>query len=260
MLDRIPVYAANWKMNTTIPEGIELAQSLSDRLDGESGAVLVICPPFTHLAPLADCLAESTLSLGAQNVYWEPKGAFTGEISPLMLRGLVQYVIIGHSERRSYFGETDGDVNRKIVAALEAGLTPIVCVGESGEQRDAGETEAILRHQVQQGLSGIDLSSGLIVAYEPIWAIGTGVSAHGEQAQEAIAFIRTQLRALGGPVAEETRILYGGSVTASNVAEFAAEPDIDGALVGGASLSADSFEALVRSGIAAGIGGSTARS
>ena len=260
MPDRTPVYAANWKMNTTIPEGIELAQSLRDKLDGERRATVVVCPPFTHLAPLAGCLSGSTLALGAQDVYWEPKGAFTGEVSPLMLQGLAQFVIIGHSERRTYFGETDGDVNRKIVAALEAGLTPIVCVGETEEQRKADETEAILRHQVQQGLSGVDLSVGLIVAYEPIWAIGTGVSAHGTQAQEAIAFIRAQLRGLNASAAETTPILYGGSVTATNVAEFAAEPDIDGALVGGASLAAESFTELVESGIQAGLARSSAPS
>ncbi|HTE84339.1 MAG TPA: triose-phosphate isomerase [Dehalococcoidia bacterium] len=259
MPDRTPVFAANWKMNTTVGGGLDLCQSVRDRLDGERRAEVIICPPFTHLVPLAECLSGSSLILGAQDVYWKPKGAFTGEISPAMLQGLAQYVIIGHSERRAYFGESDGDVNRKTSAALEAGLTPIVCVGETGEQREAGETEGVLRHQVQLGLSGIDQSAGLVVAYEPIWAIGTGVSAHGDQAQEAIAFIRAQVRGLGGAWAEGTRILYGGSVTAANVSEFMTEPDVDGALVGGASLSAESFAELVQAGVAAGLSRSAAR-
>jgi triosephosphate isomerase len=248
MAERALIFAGNWKMNSTITGGLELAQSLRMLLDGERRSTVVLCPPFTHLAPLAECLSGSTLALGAQDVYWEPKGAFTGEISPLMLQGLVDYVIVGHSERRAYFGETDADVNRKLSAALEAGITPILCVGETGEQRESGQTEAVLRHQVQQDLSGIDLAKHLVIAYEPVWAIGTGVSAHGEQAQEAIAFIRTQVRALSESVASATPILYGGSVTAANVAEFSAQPDIDGALVGGASLVADGFADLVNSG------------
>ncbi len=251
MAIRTHVFPANWKMNTTVLEGVELCRALRDQLDGELGTDLIICPPFTHIVPISDCLDGSSLAVGAQNMYWEPKGAFTGEISATMLVGLLKYVIIGHSERRAHFGETDVDVNRKIAAALEAGLTPIVCVGETGEQRSADETETVLRHQVQHGLSGIDQGAGLIVAYEPIWAIGTGVSAHGAQAQDAVAFIRAQMRALGGSAADATRILYGGSVTAANVAEFMAEPDVDGALVGGASLAAGSFTDLVRSGVTA---------
>jgi triosephosphate isomerase (TIM) len=250
MADRLPVFAANWKMHTTVGEGIALAQSLRSLLDGEQRASVVICPPFTHLVPLAEQLSGTTLQLGAQDVYWESKGAFTGEVSTLMLQGLVDFVIIGHSERRAYFGETDADVNRKIGAALEAGLTPILCVGETDEQRESGQTEAILRHQVQQDLSGIDLNLGLVIAYEPVWAIGTGVSAHGEQAQEAIAFIRAQVDALNPSAAEILPILYGGSVTAANVAEFTAQPDIDGGLVGGASLVAEGFAELVNAGIA----------
>jgi triosephosphate isomerase len=251
MGDRVPVFAANWKMNTTVVDGLALVKSLRVLLDGEERAGVVLCPPFTHLVPLAESLSGSTIRLGAQDVYWEPKGAFTGEISSLMLQGLVDYVIIGHSERRAYFGETDADVNRKIIAALEAGLTPIVCVGETGEQRESGETQAILRHQVQQGLSGIELDLGLLIAYEPVWAIGSGVAAHGDQAQDAASFIRAQLRALSDSAAESTPILYGGSVTAANVAEFTSQPDIDGALVGGASLVAEGFAELVNAGIGA---------
>jgi triosephosphate isomerase (TIM) len=259
MGDRLPVFAANWKMHTTVLEGIALAQSLRSLIDGDQRAKVVLCPPFTHLVPIADCLSGSTLRLGAQDVYWESKGAFTGEISPLMLQGLVDFVIIGHSERRAHFGETDADVNRKVGAALETDLMPILCVGETGEQRESGQTEAVLRHQIQQGLSGIDLDRELVIAYEPVWAIGTGVSAHGEQAQEAVAFIRTQVRALNASASDRIPILYGGSVTATNVAEFAAQPDIDGALVGGASLVADGFAALVSAGIASTVAKSTTR-
>ncbi len=251
MARRTPVFAANWKMNTTPSEGLALARAVRTGLDGGRQAQVILCPPFTHLSGLSDCLAGSTLELGAQDVYWEAKGAYTGEISTAMLKELVQYVIIGHSERRAYFHETDADVNRKVAAALQAGLTPIACIGETGAQRNAGETESVLERQVQDGLRDIDLSSGLIVAYEPVWAIGTGVSADGPQAQGAIAFVRAQLRRIAGDTAEEIRILYGGSVTAANIAEFMAQPDIDGGLVGGASLVADSFVSLVQAGVAA---------
>ena len=249
MPTRIPVFAGNWKMNTTVSEGISLAQDLRQRLDGERRAEVILCPPFTHLAPIKDALTGSTLLAGAQDLYWEPKGAYTGEVSAAMLQDLVTHTIIGHSERRTYFGETDEDVNRKIGAALGAGLKPIVCVGETGEQRSAGETDSVLRRQILEGLADVDLSAGIIIAYEPVWAIGTGVSANGTQAEETILFIRAQLHELAGSFADEIRILYGGSVTGSNIAEFMAEGDIDGALVGGASLNADSFYAIVQSGL-----------
>jgi triosephosphate isomerase len=249
---RTPVFAANWKMNTTLREGVELCRAVRAGLDRERAAQVVVCPPFTHLATLRDCLEGSTLELGAQDVYFEAKGAYTGEISPPMLHGLVQYVIIGHSERRAYFHETDEDVNRKVRAALGAGLVPIMCIGETGAQRQANETEAVLERQIEEGLRDIDLGSGgLILAYEPVWAIGTGVSADGRQAQDAIAFVRARLSRLAGSAAEAIRILYGGSVTAANIAEFMTQPDIDGGLVGGASLVADSFISLVRAGVAA---------
>jgi triosephosphate isomerase len=189
MARRTPVFAANWKMNTTISEGLDLCRAVRAGLDGERSAQVILCPPFTHLAGLRDCLSGSTLELGAQDVFWEAKGAYTGEISPVMLADLARYVIIGHSERRAYFHETDEEVNRKARAALGAGLTPIVCIGETDAQRQAGETEAVLERQVEGGLRDVDVSAGLIVAYEPVWAIGTGVSANGQQAQDAIAFV-----------------------------------------------------------------------
>jgi triosephosphate isomerase len=245
MAQRLPLIAANWKMNTTLAEGGRLCSALRDRLDGMRGVEVVLCPPFTHLVPLSECVAGSSLALGAQNLYWEPKGAYTGEISAAMLQGLVQYVILGHSERRGYFGESDADVNRKLQVALAAGLKPIVCVGEAEAERDANATEGVLRRQVRDGLGGAELNESLVLAYEPLWAIGTGRAANGEQAQAAIGFIRSQLHALAGPLAARVRILYGGSVTPANIAEFMAQPDVDGALVGGASLVAESFAGIV---------------
>lgn len=250
MGEREPMIAANWKMNTTIGEGVALCRSLRDRLQHQAGCEIVVCPPFTHLVPAQDVLAGTSIRLGAQNMHWQASGAFTGEISHQMLLGLVDYVILGHSERRALFDETDADVNRKLQAAVAAGLKPIFCVGETGDQRSAGATEDVLLRQVRDGLAGIELEPELVVAYEPVWAIGTGVPAHGEQAQAAIAFIREQVRALGGAVADRVRILYGGSVTPANIAEFAREPDVDGALVGGASLSADGFTAIVEVAVA----------
>ena len=245
MTDRLPLIAANWKMNTTLAEGGVLCSTLRDRLDGMKGVEVVVCPPFTHLVTLRESVSGSTLLLGAQNLYWEPKGAFTGEISATMLKDLVTYVIIGHSERRGYFGETDADVNRKLQSALAAALKPIVCVGESDAERDGGRTEEVLYRQVRDGLGGADLSNSLVLAYEPVWAIGTGRAANGTQAQAAVAFLRSQIHALAGALADDVRILYGGSVTAANIVDFVAQPDIDGALVGGASLSADSFAGIV---------------
>ncbi|MGI8549864.1 MAG: triose-phosphate isomerase [Dehalococcoidia bacterium] len=248
MSERRPLIAANWKMNTTLAEGMELCQALRGRLDGLSGCQVVICPPYTHLAPARDYLAGSTLLLGAQSMYSEPKGAFTGEISGGMLRELVAFVIIGHSERRAYFGETDAVVNQKLRAALAAGLQPIVCVGETEDEHARGQTEAVLRRQIRVGLREIEAPPKLVIAYEPVWAIGTGASAGGVQAQSAISLIRAELSLLS-PAAQAIRHLYGGSVTAANIAEFMREPDIDGALVGGASLSAESFSQIVRGAV-----------
>jgi triosephosphate isomerase len=251
MNDRIPVFAANWKMNTTVAEGLELSRGLVERLHRVQTAEIVICPPFTHLVPVRGSLNGSPLRLGAQNVYWEAKGAFTGEVSATMLQGLVSHVIIGHSERRLYFGETDSDVHRKLEAAYAAKLTPILCVGETEDQRQSGDTEAVLSRQITVALAGLNSAEGLIVAYEPVWAIGTGAAANGPQAQNAIAYVRSQVRLAAGDAADATRVLYGGSVTPANIAEFMTQPDIDGALVGGASLAAGSFAEIVFAGAGA---------
>jgi triosephosphate isomerase len=198
------------------------------------------------LALSRDVLAGSTIKVGAQNVFWEEKGAFTGEVSPPMLSDFCEYVIVGHSERRKYFGETDETVNRRLKAALAQGLRPIFCIGETAEEREAGRTEEVLLRQVRGGLAGIEIGPGFVVAYEPVWAIGTGVPATGEMANETIGLIRRELASLyGGELAQAARIQYGGSVDGANIAEFMAEPEIDGALVGGASLKADVFTAIV---------------
>jgi len=246
MSRRTPIVAANWKMHTTVRTAAELCQALRESIDGVNGVEKVLCPPFVSLAVAREALAGSSIKVGAQNVFWEEKGAFTGEVSPLMLSDLCEYVIVGHSERRKYFGETDETVNRRLKAALTHGLRPIFCIGETGDERQAGRTEEVLLRQVRQGLAGIEIAPGFVVAYEPVWAIGTGVPATGEMANEAIALIRRELASLyGGELAEAARIQYGGSVDGANIAEFMAEPDIDGALVGGASLKADVFTAIV---------------
>jgi triosephosphate isomerase (TIM) len=246
MAQRTPVAAGNWKMNTTPSEGVALARELSERLVGVTGVEVVVCPPFTHLAPVRDVL-HGWIGVGAQNVSPEPKGAFTGEVSGAMIAELAGYVIIGHSERRQYFHDTDELVQRRLRAALGAGLVPIVCVGETLAERDARQVESVLSRQVQGALAGVDLGEGLILAYEPVWAIGTGRAANGQQANEAMGHIRrvvSQVTANG--LAERVRILYGGSVTPENIDEFAAQEHVDGALVGGASLRADSFEQIAR--------------
>jgi len=246
---RRPIVAGNWKMHATLAEAAELAAGVRDRLAGFDGAEAVLCPTFTALGRVAEVLAGSAVQLGAQNLHWEPKGAYTGEISPGMLVDLgCRYVIIGHSERRGYFGETDEGVARKTQAALEAGLLPIVCVGETLEQREAGQTEEVVRVQVEQGLGAIGARLGeVVVAYEPVWAIGTGRTATTEQAQTAHAFIRGVLASVGGAeTAGAMRIQYGGSVKPANAAELFACPDVDGGLIGGAALDASSFEQIVR--------------
>ena len=246
MSRRTPIVAANWKMHTTVRTAAELCQALRETIDAVKGVEKVICPPFPFLALAQQTLAGSSLKVGAQNVFWEEKGAFTGEVSPSMLADFCQYVIIGHSERRKYFGETDESVNRRLKAALAQGLHPIFCVGETGEEREAGRTEEVLLRQVRGGLMGVDIAAGFVVAYEPVWAIGTGVPATGAMANEAIGLIRQELGSLyGGELAQAARIQYGGSVDGANIDEFMAEPEIDGALVGGASLKADVFTAIV---------------
>ncbi|MDP3879042.1 MAG: triose-phosphate isomerase, partial [Dehalococcoidales bacterium] len=239
---RVPVIAGNWKMNTTISEAIELVRAIRQGLDDSVNVEKIVCPPFISLSEVKKVIEGSSIRLGAQNLYFEEKGAYTGEISPLMLAGLCEYVIIGHSERRQYFNETGEIVNKKLRAALKAGLKPILCVGEKLEENEAGQTEAVVTSQLSSSLSGIDYPSDLVVAYEPIWAIGTGKAATGKQSNETIAIIRSHLAKLSGQtLAQSVRILYGGSVTADNIAEFIRQPEIDGALVGGASLKADQY-------------------
>ena len=243
---RKPVIAANWKMNTTIAEATALVSSMLEELDDVDSVDKIICPPFVSLAVVADIIKGSSVKLGAQNMYFEEKGAYTGEVSPLMLAGLCRYVIIGHSERRQYFGETDDIVNRKVKAALKEGITPILCVGENNDENEVGKTSEIVSRQVKLAFSGIDDIKGAIIAYEPIWAIGTGKSASGKQANGTINIIRRQIaETLNEKTAAETRILYGGSVNAVNIAEFVSQTDIDGALVGGASLKTEQFVDIV---------------
>ncbi len=244
---RVPMIAGNWKMNTTVSEAIKLVNEMRQGLDGIRNVDKVICPPFVSLAVVRELIKGSSIGLGAQNLYFEEKGAFTGEISPLMLAELCEFVILGHSERRQYFYETNEVVNKKIQAALKAGLKPILCVGERLEENEAGKTEEVVTGQLRSSLAGIAGSDGLVMAYEPIWAIGTGKAATGKQANETISLIRRNLAKLySEKVAGEVRILYGGSVTADNVGEFVGQSDIDGALVGGASLKADQFLSIVK--------------
>jgi triosephosphate isomerase len=244
----MPFVAGNWKMNKTVTEARDLVSTLSSKLSEISSVERVLCPPFTALAAVADLLDGSDIGLGAQNMHWEEKGAFTGEIAPGMVKEFCGYVILGHSERRGYFGETDETVNRKVHAALNYDLTPIVCVGETLEQYESGSTAEVVGRQISLGLAGIDSAQGarIVVAYEPVWAIGTGKASSGENANQVLGqVIRPVLRDLfGGEVAQAIRILYGGSVTASNAAEFFDQSEIDGALVGGASLKDEEFIAI----------------
>ena len=247
MSPRKPVVAGNWKMNNTIADSLALVDAMLPRLQTLAGVERVVCPPFTALPAVSARLRETDILVGAQNLYPEPKGAFTGEISPAMLEGLVSYVIVGHSERRQYFGEDDALVNRKVKAALAAGLVPIVCVGESLEQNERGETDQVVSRQVRGALDGVDHLSAVVIAYEPVWAIGTGRAATPDGANATIGLIRrTVADVAGAAIAEGMQIQYGGSVTPDNFGAFIAQPDIDGALVGGASLKADQFVEIVR--------------
>ncbi|MBI2328880.1 MAG: triose-phosphate isomerase [Chloroflexi bacterium] len=244
---RLPMIAGNWKMNTTLSEAIALVSAMRPGLDAVKAVDKVVCPPFVSLAAVKELIKGSSIKLGAQNLYFEEKGAYTGEISPLMLAGLCDFVIIGHSERRQYFAETGEIVNKKIRAALKAGLKPILCLGERLVENEAGRTEEVVTEQLRSSLAGIANPGGLIIAYEPIWAIGTGKAATGHQANETIGFIRHNVAELyGETVAQGVRLLYGGSVTADSIAEFMPQPEIDGALVGGASLKANEFLSIVR--------------
>ncbi len=241
---RKPFVAGNWKMNTTRAEASDLARAVVSATEGAACDVAV-CVPFPHLADVSGATANTHVGVGAQDVYWEAKGAFTGEVSVPMLKDYCRYVIIGHSERRQFFGETDDMVRRKIVAALAGGLDPIVCVGEVLDQRRSGQTEEVVARQVREGFKDVDWSDRITVAYEPVWAIGTGETATPEVAQAACAFIRGELAKLAGAeMAGRIRIQYGGSVNAENATTLLFQPDIDGALVGGASLKADQFAAI----------------
>ena len=233
-------------MYTSAAEARALCVDIRARVEGIAGVETVVCPPFVHLAPTQEALAGSGILIGAQNVHWEEQGAFTGEISAAMLLPFCTYAIIGHSERRALFGETDETVKRRVRRALGSGLRPIMCVGETLEERDGGRTEDVLARQVREGLHEIDVPESLVIAYEPVWAIGTGRAATAQQADEAIGFIRGQVATLAGAArAEAVRIQYGGSVNAANAAELLGMPQIDGALVGGASLKGADFAAII---------------
>ncbi len=245
MAMRIPLIAANWKMNKTIGETASFIGEFLPRVSGATRVDIVIAPPFTALAHAHSILRGSRVGLAAQDLFYEDKGAYTGEISPAMLLDTgCSYVIVGHSERRQYFAENDQLLNRKTKAARKHGLSVIFCVGESLEEREAGKTLDIIRHEIEEGLRDIPME-GISIAYEPIWAIGTGKTATPEQAQEVHAYIRLTLSRIYGAIADETRILYGGSVTPENVDVLMACADVDGALVGGASLKAESFARIV---------------
>jgi len=234
-------------MNTTLSEATALVRAMRDELDRIDNVDKVLCPPFISLAAVGKLIRGSSIKLGAQNIYFAEKGAYTGEISPLMLAELCEFVIIGHSERRRYFNETGEIVNQKIQAALKVGLKPILCIGERLEENEAGRTEEIVTEQLQSSLAGINRINDLVIAYEPVWAIGTGRAASGGQANETIGLIRHNMaRLYDNETARNTRILYGGSVTADNIAEFIQQSEIDGSLVGGASLKANEFLSIVK--------------
>ncbi len=244
--------AGNWKMHQNAAEAVDLVRAIGNHLDGSARVEVVVCPPFTALKSVGTSIEydKYDIKLGAQNMYWEEAGAFTGEVSPLMLNQLdVEYVIIGHSERRQFFGETDETVNRRIKAALDHDLKPIFCVGENLEEREAGRTTQVVSSQIKGGLAGVegDFSNRMVIAYEPIWAIGTGRVAEPEDANEVIRHIRAVVGSTNGPeTAQGVRILYGGSVKPDNVQALMEEPEIDGALVGGASLQGDDFLQLIK--------------
>ena len=243
---RIPFIAGNWKMNTTVTEAEKLVLEMLDKLDRIEGVEKVLCPPFVSLVAINMMLQGSSIKLGAQNMYFETKGAYTGEISPVMLSQLCEFVILGHSERRGYFGETDEIVNKKIKTALTNKLKPILCVGERLAENETGKTEEVINRQVTAALNGIEPVRDLVIAYEPVWAIGTGKAASSAQAAATIQSIRDVVAKLWNKsIAQDLRILYGGSVTSANIAEFISHPEIDGALVGGASLKAEEFVSIV---------------
>lgn len=238
--------AGNWKMHNSIAESIALAHAIKEGTTGLKNGEVVVAPPFTALQSVGEAIKGSTVALAAQNMYYEEKGAYTGEISPVMLKDVgCTYVIIGHSERRKYFNETDDNVNLKVKKALATGLKPIVCVGETDGERNKGVTEAVVNRQVRGALAGVNKIDQIVIAYEPVWAIGTGKVATSAQAEDVHDFIRRLLVEIYGCIADDIRILYGGSVTKDNIAELIAMEDIDGALVGGASLKPDGFLGII---------------
>ncbi|AXU84357.1 triose-phosphate isomerase [Clostridium sp. HMSC19D02] len=244
---RKPIIAGNWKMHKTIKEALEFINEIKDKVNSDK-VEAVICAPFTLLKDLKEATKGTNIKIGAQNMHFEEKGAFTGEVSPLMLKEIdMDYVVIGHSERRQYFNETDETVNKKVLKALEVGIDPILCVGETLEQREAGKTKDVCKVQVEKALENVlkDDLAKVVVAYEPIWAIGTGKTATAEDANDVISYIREVIKGLYGELANEVRIQYGGSVKPSNVAEIMGQSDIDGALVGGASLASNDYLDLV---------------
>jgi triosephosphate isomerase (TIM) len=247
---RIPLIAGNWKMNTSVEEAISLVNEMLPGLKFIDSVERVVCPPFISLYALHTVIKDTGVYLGAQNMYFKEKGAYTGEISPLMLNRICKYVVLGHSERRQIFAETNLVINQKVKSAFEHGLIPILCVGETLEENESGNTNSILENQLRTGLKEIPASKDIVIAYEPIWAIGTGKAASGEQAETTIHFIRNTVAHLWGKdISDSIRILYGGSVTGTNISEFIKEPNIDGALVGGASLKAAEFVEIVRQSV-----------
>ncbi len=247
---RRPLVVGNWKMHMTRETALRLAQEIARVLDTPAGVEVALCPPVTALDVVGRAIAGTPFLLGAQTMHWEPQGAYTGEVSaPMLVDAGCRVVILGHSERRQYFGETDEAVGKKVQSALAHRLIPIVCVGERLEEREAGQADAVITRQINAAVSGIgrDAFHAVVMAYEPVWAIGTGRNATGGEANRVAGFIRRLIsQAGGGPAAETVRILYGGSVKAENIREFLQQPEIDGALVGGASLDAASFAAIVR--------------
>ena len=247
---RKPIIAGNWKMYKTIPEAKMLVNGMTKVLAGFTEVEVVFCPPFTALSAVKELLQGTPHGLGAQNLYWKEQGAFTGEISPLMLKDVgCNYVVIGHSERREHFGETDTTVNLKVKAALAVGIKPIICVGETLAEREAGATNSLIKRQTELALTGVpaDQIPTIVIAYEPIWAIGTGKSSNGKDANAVIGLIRNTVASMyGNEPAQKLRIQYGGSVKPENIKEFMDQPEIDGALVGGASLEVDSFLKIIR--------------
>ncbi len=247
---RKPMAAGNWKMFKTAKEAAQMLLDLKDKVKDVEDREIVLCPTFTALESAVNAVKGSNIKIGAQNLFWEEKGAFTGEIAPGMIKDLgCEYVIIGHSERRQYFGETDATVNKRIFAALKAGLKPIICVGETLQERESEKTFSVIETQIKGGLKDLtkEQMATAVIAYEPVWAIGTGKTASKEQAQEVHAFIRKLLSDMfGKDTASATRILYGGSVKPDNMKDLMSQPDIDGGLVGGASLEADSFSKIIK--------------